>query len=84
MNNISDSAVISETAIIKDNVIIEDNVIIKDFVVVYPGVVIEKDVEIMEGAIIGRIPKGAKATSRKTIEEYKAVKIGQGSVISPA
>ena len=37
----------------------------------------------MEGAVIGRIPKGAKATARKTIEEYKTVVIGEGSVISP-
>lgn len=74
---------ISKTAIIYDNVKIGNNVIIKDFVVVYPGVIIEDNVEIMEGAVIGRIPKGAKAVARKTIEEYKTVFIGEGSVVSP-
>jgi len=74
---------IASTAILKENVKIGDNVIIKDFVVIYPGVVIEDNVEIMEGAIIGRIPKGAKATARKTIDEFKTVKIGNGTVISP-
>lgn len=77
MNNIS------KTAIIKDNVKIGNNVTIKDFVVIYPGTIIEDNVEIMEGAIIGRLPKGANAIARKTIEEYKTVIIGEGSVISP-
>lgn len=77
MNNIS------KTAIIKDNVKIGNNVTIKDFVVIYPGTIIEDNVEIMEGAIIGRLPKGTNAIARKTIEEYKTVIIGEGSVISP-
>lgn len=74
---------IASTAVIKDNVKIGDNVVIKDFVVIYPGVTIEDNVEIMEGAIIGRIPKGARATARKTIEDFKTVIIGEGTVISP-
>jgi len=77
MNNIS------KTAIIRDGVKIGNNVTIRDFVILYPGTVIGDNVDIMEGAIIGRIPKGAKATSRKTIEEYKNVFIGDFSVISP-
>ena len=62
---------ISQNAVIHDNVKIGSNVTIKDFTVIYPGTIIEDNVEIMEGAVIGRIPKGAKATARKTIEEYK-------------
>ncbi|MGD9568061.1 MAG: acyltransferase [Sedimentibacter sp.] len=76
-------AQIANTAVIYDGVKIGQNVIIKDFVVIYPGVEINDNVEIMEGAVIGRIPKGAKATSRKTIDEFKKVVIGDGSVISP-
>jgi acetyltransferase-like isoleucine patch superfamily enzyme len=74
---------ISKNAIIHDNVIIGDNVTIRDFAIVYPGTIIENDVDIMEGAIIGRLPKGAKAVSRIPIAEYKTVLIGEGSVISP-
>lgn len=74
---------ISKNAVIHDNVQIGNNVVIKDFVVIYPGTIIEDNVEIMEGAIIGRVPKGAKAVARKTIEEYKTVIIGDGTVISP-
>ena len=74
---------ISKNAIIHDNVKLGENVIIRDFAVIYPGVTIEDNVDIMEGAIIGRIPKGAKATTRKTTSEYKSVLIGEGSVISP-
>jgi len=74
---------IATTAIIDKSVKIGKNVIIRDFVVIYPNVEIGDDVEIMEGAVIGRLPKGAGATARKTIEDYKLVKIGNGSVISP-
>jgi len=83
MTKISETARIASTVVIHDNVEIGNNVVIKDFVVIYPNVVIEDNVEIMEGAVIGRMPKGARATSRKTIDEYKKVVIGEGSVISP-
>jgi len=74
---------IAKTAVIHDNVTIGENVVIKDFVVIYPGVRIGDNVEIMEGAVVGRIPKGAKAIARKVMDEYKEVLIGKGSVISP-
>ena len=50
---------IAKTAIIAENVKIGNNVIIRDYVVIYPDVVIGNNVDIMEGAIIGREPKGA-------------------------
>jgi acetyltransferase-like isoleucine patch superfamily enzyme len=74
---------ISKTAVIYEGVVLGNNIVIKDYVVIYPGVTIEDDVEIMEGAVIGRLPKGAKSTVRKPIEEYRAVNIGSGCVISP-
>jgi acetyltransferase-like isoleucine patch superfamily enzyme len=46
--------------------------------------VIEDDVEIFSGCVIGRLPKGANAISRKNITNvYKKVLIGKGSVVSP-
>lgn len=74
---------IAKTAVIHDGVKIGKCSVIKDFVVIYPGVEIGDNVEIMEGAVIGRIPKGAKATARKPNEEYKTVIIEDGCVISP-
>lgn len=74
---------ISKTAIIDSSVVFGNDVVIHDFVVIYPNVVLGNNVEIMEGAVIGRLPKGAGATSRKTIGEFKKVTIGNGCVISP-
>lgn len=74
---------IASTAIIHQNAKLGDNITIRDFAVIYDGVELGDNVEIMEGAVIGRLPKGAGATSRKTIEEYKKVIIGEGTVISP-
>lgn len=74
---------ISKTAVIDSSVIFGNDVMVHDFVVIYPNVIIGNGVEIMEGAVIGRLPKGAGATSRKTLGEYKKVIIGDNSVISP-
>lgn len=74
---------IAKSSIIYDGVILGDNIVIKDFVVIYPGTTIEDNVEIMEGAVIGRLPKGAGATARKVTDTYKTVIIGDGSVVSP-
>ena len=74
---------ISKTAIISSDVVIGDNVTIRDYVIIYPGVTIGNNVDIMEGCIIGRLPKGAKATARQVIKEYLKVEIGDDSVISP-
>lgn len=74
---------IAKTAIIDKSTKIGKDVIIRDFVVIYPNVEIGDGVDIMEGAVIGRLPKGTGAVSRKTIDKYKSVKIGAGSVISP-
>ena len=74
---------ISKNAVIHDNVKLGNNVIIRDFAVIYPGVEIADNVDVMEGAVIGRIPKGAKAVARKVDSEYKKVTIGNGTVISP-
>lgn len=80
---IDKTAKLSNTVKILGEVRIGKNVIIHDFVTLYPGVTIEDNVEIMEGAIIGRLPKGAKAIARKVIENYGKVLIGEGSVVSP-
>lgn len=73
---------ISSKATIHHRVKIGKNVIIKDFVVIYPNVEIGDNVEVMEGAVIGRLPKGAGATSRKITSEFLPVIIGKNSVIS--
>ena len=83
MVEISKNATVAPTAKIYDGVVIKDGAIIRDFVTIYPGVIIEENVDVMEGAVIGRLPKGAGATARKTIEEYKTTIIGANSVISP-
>ena len=77
MNNIS------KTCVIHDNVQLGEGVTIKDFVVIYPNVIIEDNVEIMEGAVIGRVPKGARAIARQVSPEYGRTIIGEGSVVSP-
>ncbi len=74
---------IAASAVIHDGVKIGKNVIIRDFVVIYPGVEIGDGVDIMEGAVIGRIPKGARAIARQISPDYKKVIIGEGAVISP-
>lgn len=74
---------IAKTAIIDKSVVIGNNVVIKDYVVIYQDVVIEDNVEIMEGSVIGRLPKGANAVARKPQDTYSLVRIKKNSVISP-
>jgi len=82
-NNIDISAKIESTVRILGDVCIGKDVIIHDFVTIYPKVTIEDCVEIFEGAVIGRPPKGTKATQRKVVSEFKPTRIGRFSVVSP-
>lgn len=73
---------ISERAVIHDGVVLGDNIIIKDYAVIYPGVHIADNTTVLEGAIIGRLPLGAKAVARKPVDHYSDVYIGEYCVIS--
>jgi len=81
--NIHPSAKIESTVRMLGKVSIGADVVIHDFVTIYPSVTIEDSVEIFEGAVIGRPPKGTKATQRKVSPDFKPTKIGKYSVISP-
>lgn len=81
--NIHPSVKIESTVRILGKISIGADAVIHDFVTIYPEVTIENSVEIFEGAVIGRPPKGTKATQRKVISEFKPTRIGRYSVISP-
>lgn len=74
---------ISKTAIIHEGAIISENAIINDYVVIYPNVVIKDGVEVMDHAVIGRLPKSASTSKRKVQKKYKETIIGENAVISP-
>ena len=82
-NGINSSATIATTVKILGDVSIGQNVVIHDFVTIYPKVILEESIEIFEGAVIGRPPKGAKAVSREVSSDIKPTIIGRYSVISP-
>jgi acetyltransferase-like isoleucine patch superfamily enzyme len=64
-------------------VTIDRGVVIHDFVTVYPNVHIAPNVEVFEGAVIGRPPVATRAIARQVSPQLKPTKIGAGSVISP-
>lgn len=82
-NGVDLSVKISSTVKILGDVIIGKNVVIHDFVTIYPKVIINDSVEIFEGAILGKPPKGTKAIAREVSSELKTTVIGRESVISP-
>lgn len=73
---------ISKTAIIHEGAVVSDHAVINDYVVIYPNVIIEDGVEVMDHAVIGRLPKSASTSKRKVQKEYKKTVIGENSVIS--
>ncbi len=83
LNKIHSSAKVASTVKILGDVSIAQNAIIHDFVTIYPKVIVEESVEIFEGAVIGRPPRGTKALARKISPGFKPTIIGRNSVISP-
>lgn len=77
------SAIIASTARILGEAKIDRGVIIHDFATVYTNVHIEPNVEVFEGAVIGRPPTATRAIMRQVSAQLKPTKIGVGSVISP-
>lgn len=73
---------IGDFAVIRSGVHLGSNVVIHPHVVIEPGVVIGDGVEIFPGAYIGKEPKGAGATARRTEFERK-VTIGAGCSVGP-
>lgn len=78
---IASTASIGAFAVIGDATIGE-NVVIHSHVVIGDGVEIGSDVEIFPGAVIGREPKGAGATSRP-IDCVRRIRVGAGCSIGP-
>ncbi len=65
-----------------DNCLIADNCIIHPHAYIGDGVIIERNVEIFNGAVIGKEPKGAGATAR-TIYFKRHILIDENSSICP-
>jgi acetyltransferase-like isoleucine patch superfamily enzyme len=61
--------------------VLGDNVKIGNNVTIYPRVRIGDGCQILEGAVIGRIPISAGATNRPVMQEYAPVEVGVCSVI---
>ncbi|MGQ3889255.1 hypothetical protein ACQUW5_09515 [Legionella sp. CNM-1927-20] len=91
--SISETAIIDKNAIIGRNVhigpyavigncYIGDNCIIHPHAYIGDGIKLESEVEIFNGAVIGREPKGAGSTSRK-IQFKKEILIKDNSSIGP-
>ncbi len=79
---IDPSARIAPTVRILGDVSIGKGAVIHDFVTLYPEVEIGNGVEIFEGSVIGRPPRGTKAVSRSVPGEMRPARIGDGCVIS--
>ena len=82
-NCIDPSAIIASTVKVLGEVAIDRNVVVHDFVTIYPNVSIGANVEIFEGAVVGKPPKAAKALARRISPEPKSTRIGKDSIISP-
>ena len=80
---IDSSASIASTARVLGKVQIDRDVVVHDFVTIYPNVRIESNVEIFEGAVIGKPPTVTRAVARQVSSDVKTTVIGEGCVISP-
>lgn len=69
----------SPLAMISEHAVVDASAIIHPFVTIYPGVWIGPDVEVFEGAVIGRPPKVAGIVPPK--EYIPTTTIGRGCVI---
>lgn len=83
MKKVASTADIADTVKIGDNTEIGENVVIHDYAVIMDNVRIRDGVEIFPFSVIGRLPKGAGATSRNISTDFEPVVIGSGSVVSP-
>jgi acetyltransferase-like isoleucine patch superfamily enzyme len=83
-NNFIDSAAsIASTARVLGKVKIDRDAVVHDFVTIYPNVRIESNVEIFEGAVIGKPPAVTRAVARQVSSDLGTTAIGEGCVISP-
>lgn len=81
-NNIGDKVSIHEYAVVRSNVKIGNEVVIHPHVVIESNVEIGDGVEVFPGSYIGKVPKGAGATSRE-ISYDPWVRIGDNCTIGP-
>jgi len=83
-NDFIDSrASIASTARFLGKVVIDRDAVVHDFVTLYPNVRIESNVEIFEGAVIGKPPAVTRAVARQVSSDLRTTAIGEGCVISP-
>ena len=80
---INSGASIASTARILGKVKIDQDAVVHDFVTIYPNVRIEANVEIFEGAVIGKPPAATRAVARRVSSDLRITTIGEGCVISP-
>lgn len=73
---------IADTVKILGKAKIGKGVTLHDFVTLYPNVVIGDFVEVFEGAVIGRPPRGTRAIARPIEREFRSTRIGRRSVVS--
>lgn len=70
-----------QNVVVNENVEIGENTTIGNNVVIYPNVKIGKHVTIYDNTVLGRLPQSAGNISRKLIDEYQPLVIGDHSVI---
>lgn len=80
-NIIGNNVRIGTHSIIDKENTIEENVNIRNNVIIYQNVNIGKNVSLMDGAVIGYIPKGTGATKRKINETGSSTNIGNNSAV---
>lgn len=80
--DIGDNIIIGEYSVIRKGVKIGNNVVIHPLVVIEEGVIIGDNTEIFPGTYIGKVPKGAGATSRKITYRPEII-IGKNCAIGP-
>jgi acetyltransferase-like isoleucine patch superfamily enzyme len=80
---IDSGASIASTARVLGKVKIDRDAVVHDFVTIYPNVRIEANVEIFEGAVIGKPPIVTRAVARPVSSDLRTTVIGEGCVISP-
>ena len=81
-DQLAEGVIIHPFVILKENVTLGKNVVIHPFVVIESNIEIGENVEIFPYTYIGKVPKGAGATSRKPIFS-KTTRIGSDCSIGP-
>lgn len=81
-DQIGAGTVVDEFAIVRSGAILGRDVYVHPYVIIGDGVRISDNVEIFPGAILGKVPKGAGATTRPIAFEKK-IFIGEGCSIGP-